>query len=72
LPANMTPLERTECKKYLHRFFSSSEGRQVGRLITAERSKGKNGNTDARMNEICDCFRRLMVDLYMQPEPRQL
>jgi hypothetical protein len=68
----MTPLERTTCKNIIHDWFHSPEGRRLGRLVTAERSKGKDGNVDARLNEIAGVFRRAMTELYMQPEPKQL
>jgi hypothetical protein len=70
---NLTSLEETECKKACYELLArSTEGRDIGRLITAEQSKGAQGNIPDRLSDIGRIFRQTMVDLYLQPPPRQL
>lgn len=67
---NLSALEETEAKKALYDFFSSSTGRRLGRLVTAERSKGSAGDVTARITDLGTIFRACLRDLYLQPEPK--
>lgn len=67
---NLTELEETECRKALYEFFSSSTGRRVGRLVTAERSKGTEGNVNERITDMGWIFKAMLKDLFLQPEPK--
>ncbi len=67
---HLNDLQVTECERAFRDFFNTTSGRQVGRLVTAERSLGPQGQVTETITDIGTVFRQVIRDLYLQPEPK--
>jgi len=67
----LTDVERNQARVVLNRMFEfGTEGRNLGRYLTAELGKGAEGDYDGVKQDLMEEMAKLLDRLYLSPPPR--